>query len=240
MPHYINSIIGGEWYLGTLVIFYMIAPLLYKYINTLERAFYSFIGSVALSCLNVIISQVGVPVQDSNIYFAYIRSFSLFSQLPVIMIGVILFFLFHKCAILDKVENKKFFSYSILCLSILMLVGELYEKNSLIILSTAARYGIWFGGVIISQMIWQSGIINNIVFQKLGKNSYPIYLFHILLITCYNKFIIFDFGDGIINWAVKYMVVLIFSYLISILASRCIDKPINCFIDKMKEHFYKY
>lgn len=30
IPHYCNSIIGGEWYLGTLVIFYMLAPFLYS------------------------------------------------------------------------------------------------------------------------------------------------------------------------------------------------------------------
>lgn len=60
VPHYCNSIIGGEWYLGTLTIFFMIAPLLYKYINTLERAFYSLIAFIALSCLNIIVSQVCV------------------------------------------------------------------------------------------------------------------------------------------------------------------------------------
>ena len=168
---------------------------------------------------------------------AYIRSFSIFSQLPVIMIGIILFFLIHESTILNKVNFKKFFSYCVLFVSVLMIVGEMYEKNSLLILSTATRYGIWFSGVILSQAIWQSCIINNVVFQKLGKNSYSIYLFHIFLITCFNRLMVFDFGNGIINWAAKFILVLLVSYLISILASRYIDQQIKCCLDKMKERF---
>ena len=187
---------------------------------------------MALTCLNVIISQVSIPAQDSDIYFAYIRSFSLISQLPVIMMGVILFFLTHKCVILDKVSNKKLLSYCILCLSIIMIVGELYEKNDLFILSTAVRWGIWFCGVIISQILCQSAVINNVVFRKLGKNSYPIYLFHIILINCYNRFWIFDFGNEIVSWCVKYIVVIFCSYLIALFVSRCIDERISCYLNK--------
>ena len=37
-PYYINSIIGVEWYIGVLVIFYMIAPFLYNKIKSLKNA----------------------------------------------------------------------------------------------------------------------------------------------------------------------------------------------------------
>lgn len=42
-PYYVNSIIGVEWYLGALMIIYLLGPLFYKIINSLERAFVSFV-----------------------------------------------------------------------------------------------------------------------------------------------------------------------------------------------------
>ena len=41
-PHYADSIIGVEWYLGTLAIFYLLAPYLYKIINSLTSLIFSY------------------------------------------------------------------------------------------------------------------------------------------------------------------------------------------------------
>ena len=46
-PHYTDSIMGVEWYLGVLVLFYIISPLLYKVIKNLRSAIIAWmIGSI--------------------------------------------------------------------------------------------------------------------------------------------------------------------------------------------------
>ena len=133
VPKYNNSIIGVEWYIGVLAIFYMIAPLLFKHINSIEKSIISFLVSIAGSNIIIQCVKLFLPSEtESNYYlYTYINESSVIAQLPVIMFGIFLYFIINKCLTLEKINNKKLLSYCFLIFSLLMILGEFYEKNTL-------------------------------------------------------------------------------------------------------------
>ena len=52
-PHYINSVLGIEWYLGNLALFYFMAPFLYRKINSAEKSVCFFLLTI-LSALFIL------------------------------------------------------------------------------------------------------------------------------------------------------------------------------------------
>lgn len=237
IPHYINSIMGVEWYLADLAVFYLLVPLIYRYVNSMEKAFvclvammfgYSFIGR----CIHL-----DLLVQDLYIYENYIGCFWLVRQIPIFLCGIVLFFL-KKTNTLNGIKSKKITSYTMLLLFGIMIAGEMYGKNMLFGVKGDIRFAFWLSGIIISQMVYSSKMINNRIFQALGKNSYAMYLFHLLILYIYEKIIgIVGIvtGISILDWVIKYIAVIGSSYLLSLLLVRYVDRPIQYFMIKAQK-----
>ncbi|MEY8326739.1 acyltransferase [Lachnospiraceae bacterium 54-11] len=232
-PYYINSIIGGEWYLAVLVLFFLLAPCLYKYINSLKRAGALFVFSaVAGYCLNRVMLGI-VPVMDEYIWGEYIKVFWMPTQLPVLVLGIILYFLVNdKNSIIIKKQGNRKLSYSILICGLIMTVAQLYEIHALFKVSRFITWALCFFIIIISQVIYESVVINNVIFKSIGRLSYPIYLFHLRLITIFEKYIQKGKEYGIGMWLMKYFIIMLGAYLIAYMLERFVDIPINKHIRK--------
>lgn len=92
-PYYINSVIGVEWYIGTLVIFYFLMPVIYKWIRDLASALTVFFLSIIFS--NVIgnfLLQYN-PGIEQYILEPFIWVFSLIGEFPMILLGVVLYYI---------------------------------------------------------------------------------------------------------------------------------------------------
>ena len=231
-PHYINSIITVEWFLSILVLIYLITPLIYKYITNLSKSITSFVlFTIICELIKSIITNSFIFETDKQLYYTFINDFLFVNHLPVILLGVILYFALKND--FDKVENKKTLSYSLLLISIILIVGEILFKNSSIIFSDKTRFGLYFLIIILSQRIHPTKLIDNIVFNYIGKYTYPIYLFHKLIIYLYDKFLHISIVNHLtISWLIKYVLVVSISLGLSILLIKYIDKPINKYLNK--------
>lgn len=163
VPHYIDSIIGVEWYLADLAIFYLLAPFLYKYINSVEKAFMGLILTMYGYSIAERLIHLNIPVQDSYIYENYFASFWFVRQIPILFCGIILYFLL-RSDVLDKIKNKKVMSYALLILCSIMIAGEMYGKNTLFGMKGDIRISLWLTGVVISQALYSNVVINNRIF----------------------------------------------------------------------------
>lgn len=226
-PHYVDSIVGVEWYLGVLAIFYVMVPWLYKWINSLEKSIIWFMLSVFLSWgFSLVANQLFVPnTEDAYIYSNFYGTFSFIVQVPIIILGIVMFYLF-KSNILDFIKNKKIFSYILLFGFLCMINGMLLGYNCLWGMSRVTLFGICFLLLSISQKLHSCVIFDNIVFQFLGKHSYPIYLFHYCLIWIYDKYIPQLPCNSVINWIVKYVVIVILSLVFAMLGEKYFETPI--------------
>lgn len=226
-PHYINSIIGGEWYLGTLIIFYLLIPYLYKLIDSLEKSIIWFMSS-AIICklLSTICSKLTLGFLDSYIYGTYFENFWFLAQFPVMLLGIV-FYHVKKLSLLDQTNSKTALSCILLMFSGCMVVGMALHRNKLVGLSEYTLFGIWFFFLICSQYLRPFFAIGNRVFGILGKYSYPIYLFHLLIIVLYEKYIPNFVENIILGWIIKYIVVVAVSLVLALFLTRFVDEPLK-------------
>lgn len=231
-PHYVDSIIGVEWYIGTLAIFYVLMPLIYRWFDSLEKAIASWaVLSIVCWRLSSICYHYTSGLTDGYIYGAYFGSFWIVAQFPVMLMGVIFYYII-KSNILDRIKNKKPFAYITLGFSICMIGGMVLQNNSILGLSAFSLWAIWFLMLSISQYLEPCIILDNSIFRCIGRNSYPIYLFHFLFIYLYEKFVPVIANSFVINWGLKYISIIICSLILALPLNKFADKPIAALLNK--------
>lgn len=94
-PEYINSMMKVEWYIADLALFYIVTPLLYRYIRNFKTAIMAF--SIA-SVLNIVFTLTtnhlfAEQIANNAAYETYFHTFCFINQLPVLLIGVVLYYI---------------------------------------------------------------------------------------------------------------------------------------------------
>jgi peptidoglycan/LPS O-acetylase OafA/YrhL len=131
-----------------------------------------------------------------------------------------------KSNVLEKIKNRKIFSYVLLLFSLGMIAGMALGYNSLWILSSITLFGIWFLILAVSQKLNSCILIDNKLFEVLGRYSYPIYLFHYLLIEEYGKFIPTLTENNVVNWLINIWQLLLFHLLLQYLLISILRHPL--------------
>lgn len=223
-PGYVDSIIGVEWYLGALVIFYMLIPILCKKICTLEKSIVYFIWcSIVCQLIIQICTRVTQDLSYEYIYDAYFNTFWFIAQFPVMLLGIVFYYIRD---LGKKVNNKRIFANTLFFCFLVMIGGMIVRENKLLGLSECTLFGICFLVLAFSQSVRSTFVIDNKLFRLLGKNSYPIYLFHYFIIKLYERYVPEPFENLVVSWSVKYIVVLAISLFIAIIVSKYIEKPL--------------
>lgn len=235
-PHYVDSILGVEWYLGALALFFLVTPLLYYFVNSLERSlFILLLVQIVVPYVNKLVKVI-LPVEsDPIIYSAYLEKFGPINQLFVYCLGITLFFTIQKFQEGKSAESPKsrfFLSYELLFFVAIMIYGQLYSKSQLFLLSNSATWGIWFFVLLLSQAIHACPIINNPFFRLCGKYSYGIYLFQFVWINNYGRFITVNSFLG--KFAISFFGLLV----ISVVLTNFIDQPLQRFFNLKLNSIY--
>lgn len=230
-PYYIDSIIGVEWYIADLVLFYVFAVFFYKWINSFEKA---LVWLVLSSILGYILSSAADRISfgaDSNIWIAYVSTFSLIAELPVIFLGVVLYH-FLQSLNSREIPNRKLLSYSLGIFSIYLcfvLATSNVQLNGALNtgISNLFLFGCAFFMLIISQFMMPWKIMDNIFLRKLGEHSYGIYLFHLLFVDIFNG-ILMTYGitfSPVATWGIRFLIILLVSYPFAVLTDKYVGKP---------------
>lgn len=232
-PHYTDSILGVEWYVGVLSLYFLISPLLYKFIDSLERAIVFLIAIFALNPLFDFVLALLLPIEDDPvIYKEYLGTFSPFAQLLPYALGIALYYMIEG---LQKAEikNARVLSYSLLLWGGTMLFGQINGSSSIFALPGYELFGVWFCVIIVSQALHGAFFIDNLVFRFLGKYSYGIYLFQYIWLDYYGRLI-----EGqkltVSAWAGKFFVSVFALLVISFLLTHFLDKPIQEALKRLK------
>lgn len=119
-----SNAININWYIGTLAVFILLAPLLYKLADRIDQ----IVILLAFSWLCSIICNHTIGVidfgEDHYVWTAYWMNFSIIAQFPVLVLGMILDYIIEKTDALTAVRKHlnngtKYFCYS--CMAICML-----------------------------------------------------------------------------------------------------------------------
>lgn len=219
-PYYCNSIIAVEWYIGVLLVLYLIAPILHKYINSFLKAIILFMISMITCNYYLILSGLDI-IPDIYIWTYYVENFTIISLFPLISLGIVLYYTVNESYFIQLKGNKKLAYF--LLFFFLFIIYRLMRGSSFYGISTAGIWGIAFGGLIISQIIAPTKFINNIIFSTLGKYSYGIYLFHYMIVIHGPKFSIVN---TYFSWIINFILTVCLSLGIAVLTDKFVEKPI--------------
>lgn len=179
-PYYANSITWVEWYIGVMVIYLVIIPVLFKYTkncrNVKVLGGFLIILSLGITCVFGCIH----PCEDEYIWEGWIYTYSFIVHLPTLTYGIWLYVL--RDMRINKVHSKIIFGVSIVMYMIIALASDYYGNEFWVWIIRTMGVEVVFFMLILSGKISDCLILNNRIWQIIGQNSYAIYLFHFLLV----------------------------------------------------------
>ena len=223
-PYYINSI-NANWFMADLAIFYLLAPFLYKIINSLEKAIAYLLTTTVLGYILWHFMLMFDVLSVKSIWIDYVTILSFFSEFPVILLGVLVYFIRGKNY---EIKNKNIFSKIILAFAMFSMISLILNKDYFVIFNNIFSFGVLLALILISQLIYPSKLINNFIFITFGKHSYGIYLSHLFIIPLTKKIL----GGGYNASLVGYVIVIMVALAVSIISEKLIERPILRLIKK--------
>jgi peptidoglycan/LPS O-acetylase OafA/YrhL len=213
-PYWINSIINVEWSIAVEMMFYIIVPFMFYWINNAKKAvmvtFVSLFFALGLQyvfILNPLISDEVLWGNYLSLYFP--------SQFPIFLMGI--------CAFLVCKEKMKKAHGLILLVSSVTFLLTLTQINIPVIERYAFAFG--FSGLLVSLFSIRPMIIVNRIWSYIGKVSYSAYIVHWAVIH-YLKNTLPTFSSNIeLQLIIGFLIVSVITILISIVTYITIEKP---------------
>lgn len=227
-PLWANTIMGIEWYIADLAIFYMITPLLWKIADNLKHSIFILCCSVILSSLTLVIYNRFMTSENLVIQM-YFDTFFFLHQLPVIMMGITLYHM------IKKINDKYIYIWKYLLISgitiifitilfIIMHLDKRFLTNSFIagLLFSWLFLFTWF-----IRFFFEKKIFKPLSF--IGVHSFGIYCFHQLIINCALAVII---QRKVCIWVMTLSMIILLSILIGYLMESIQELLIKSFSPK--------
>lgn len=104
-PYYINAI-NVNWFMADLTIFYIIAPFLFKIIDSLEKACIALFMVVPAGFILKSIALNLKIIQVQNIWDDYVTIMSFPAEFPIMLLGVIVYYIYKKIIKKDLIKNN--------------------------------------------------------------------------------------------------------------------------------------
>lgn len=221
-PYYTNSI-NANWFMGVLGIFYIAAPLLYKVINSLEKAVLAvLIVSPAGFILRHALLSIKVLVVDT-IWADYVNIISFPAEFPIILLGILVYYVYIETEKTCWIKSKKLFSIACVFFMAACSLSLILNKGYFMVFNNIFSFGVLLAVFVLSQLVFPVKVFDNKFLALIGKHSYGIYLSHIIIIKYMNLFHI-GRGGGIWWEIFGYCILVLMALGISILSEEFIEK----------------
>ncbi len=202
---------NANWYVGDLVIFLAIAPMLRRLLGTARRAVAFFIVSVLVCWLSTwLFYALGFPPGEFFYYW-------LPRQLPLLALGIA-FYTFER----DGFRQERKACFVCLCF---ISFGFLLSKCYMDILEIHVQYGILLFLFCYTLFNTVSGKCFRCL-EILGDNSYAIYLYHVCLLPAVANIVrSLRLRNAYFDFLCCYAILLLFSFLLARLVNRMLERP---------------
>jgi peptidoglycan/LPS O-acetylase OafA/YrhL len=214
--------VWASWTLGVEMLFYLVFPLIFRYVTDYRRALgFFFLSIVVSSIFEYLLVYLQIPdaQRDSYLHFSFI------TQLPVFACGIFAYYLY-EAFIKDKKINRSW--------GILLLGGSLFLYDALldgrlnVVLGGLYWQAIAFSGLLLGLSILPWKILVNKLTTFIGLISYSVYLNHttviVALTSVYSGIYLLE-----ISTSLKFFLSALISFIIVILTSyisyRIIEEP---------------
>ncbi len=178
-PYYINSI-NVNWFIADLMLWYLIAPFLYKHLSSLKRIITAMFFIVPLAYSLLMILQRFPFISNEAIWNDYVSILCFLPELPVILLGCVIYWMEREntIAIIDKQMSSAILMFAFITMLFLVL-----GSNKFCLFSNIFSFAIVFAFVLLAELANSKGLLCNSVLTIMGRHSYGIYLSHLFVIS---------------------------------------------------------
>ena len=223
-PYWANSVIGIEWFVGVLALFFLAMPLLFRMIGTLRVALVWLVLAAIGSAATVhFLSASGSPIPETYLWREYLN-ISLLAQFPVLLVGPVVYFLDRE--LLSDPRERTVRRRVLLCGIGVILVAATGVLEFLPI-PDALIFGLAFGAIVLGVMRWGPSDGGSNALSAFGRASYGMYLFHLLVLQAVLAvvFRLCGFQNEVLLRGVSLAPTVILSFLLSVLLFRVVERP---------------
>ena len=223
-PETITSVVPGGWSIAVEMTFYLLVPFLFSKLKdikkTLAAIFLSLIISKILSLAVVNFFSPYYPAKQQYLVSEY-SSLWFFSQLPVFLLGILLYHLINRYPREDKRT-----AFLLLLSSFFLFFAFLTVRTFGDLLPHHFLYGIAFVIFALSLYYWPQIFLVNRFTVLVGRISFSIYLVHFMVLNLIEKLL----PDGLVltgnlGFALAYLLVLCPSICIAYVTFKFIEAP---------------
>jgi peptidoglycan/LPS O-acetylase OafA/YrhL len=223
-PETITSVVPGGWSIAVEMTFYLFVPYLFSKLtdikSTLVVLFCSLILSRVLSSAAVHLFSPYYP--DSQQYLVHSFSSLWFvSQLPVFMLGILLYQIIKKYPDKDK-QTASF----LLCVSLFLFIAFLNVHTFGDLLPKHVLYGIAFLMFSLSLHFSPRTLLVNSITTLIGRLSFSIYIVHVMVLNILHS--VYDNGfilKGNSGFIAAFLLVLVLSTGVSYVTHKFVEVP---------------
>ena len=223
-PETINSVVPGGWSIAVEFSFYLTVPFLFSKLKNVKSSLVFILVTLLLGkILSVVAVYMISPLYPNTHYlvedFTYLW---FFSQLPVFGIGILVY------NIIKEYRFKKDYALGMILFLIVLFLSVAFLVNSSYQDLFPARiiYGVIFGLLTLALHFGKIPVVNNIVFQWIGKLSFSIYILHPAVLILFKSLFSNGFPiSGDLGTITLSVVTLIISSALSFLTYFFIETP---------------
>jgi peptidoglycan/LPS O-acetylase OafA/YrhL len=224
-PEVVNAVVPGGWSIAVEMTFYLLVPYLFLKLNNIKSTLAILFGSLVLakisSTIVVTMLQPYYPASQQYLVdsFSY---FSFFSQLPIFMLGILLYHIVKKYPDQDKTIGLLFLFVSIFLFTAFLRTktfGDLLPQHFLI--------SIAFLFFSLSLHFWPHVLLVNRITTLIGKLSFSLYLIHFIVLNIMSSILLKNgfILNGNKGFVLNYLLALILSIGISYVTYNLIEIP---------------
>lgn len=220
----INSVVPGGWSIGNEAMFYLLFPLLLRFLNTGRRTAIMLIAAAAVSRLSYMMIPhwfAGMTTPELLNIFA---AFCFLTQFPAFICGFAAYFIIQRLDDSPALRNK-FLTHGAFALAAALLIGLAASNQKSLANYLLADFVLI--PLVVAVRFSQTPLIVNAVLRHIGKVSYSIYIIHFAVIDwarIHGLPGLADFDPGA-QLAIVYVSVLAVATALATLTYRWIELP---------------
>lgn len=224
-PYWINSLVPGGWSITVEMTFYLLIPLLHRWVPNGRQALRFFLLAVGLKLVLHALLLKLQPIPATWLWKEYLF-FYLPSQLPIFMLGIMLHFLLR-----GRDEDRHMRPLDLFILAVVM-IAHLASRRE-VIMPTHALFGMAFVLLAWTLAHRPYRVVVNPVVRHIGKVSFSLYLVHFAVLHWMDRFHMIDpvphagATGALVNYAVRYLLVTGAGVTISTLLYHAVEVPLQ-------------
>ncbi len=233
IPTYANSPLGIEWFVGVVVLFYLITPFFYRLLNNEVK---SFAGFISFSSISLLINHYCVLYLFNNVdqsvryyYNAWIGGWFFLVLLDVYTAALTLFHLSKKMKVINDMPKTRraLLSLTLLVVFCIMFVALTLGEFRVFGVSSRAIYVIMYSLLIVSLYVFPNIFFVNPLWAFIGKYTFGVYLCHTMVINFVYTALKNVQLSASTQWTVGILSSFVGSLIVSIALTDIIEKPLT-------------